>query len=188
MNTNGKVATEILVMLVVVVITSAIILLLIQSGIITVKAENEQVPLLNTEFIPMGRDGYLTIKDFKFCDFVDDNYNCIGEKNHFFLGSEIHFVFVVDSATYNGDIILVENYQIKDPQGGVLFDTKYGDNFNFEMSSTNNNELISFKDSFVVGSKLLAGKYTLELFVENPLLVKETTLVENFKMIEEVFE
>ena len=42
---------EILILLVTVVITSAIVLFLIQSGVIAVKAENEQVPVLNTEFI-----------------------------------------------------------------------------------------------------------------------------------------
>mgnify|MGYP005672969413 CR=1 FL=1 len=72
MNNKGKVIVELLVMLVVIVITSALILYLVQSGTISVKAENNQVSILNTEFIPMGREGYLAIKDFKFCNF--DNY------------------------------------------------------------------------------------------------------------------
>jgi hypothetical protein len=182
MNKKGKVAMEILVMLVVIVITSAILLLLIQGGIITVKAENEQVPILNTEFIPMGREGYLTIKDFKFCDFVDNNYNCIGESEDFFLGSEIHFVFVVESSTYNGDIMLVENYRIKSPEGNVLLNVDEKNNFNFDITSKERKELITFKDFFIVGSELGESEYTLELVINNPLLNKKTTLVKKFKM------
>ena len=74
MNKRGKVITEILVMMIVIMLTSAIILFLVQSGLITVKAEGEQAPVLNTEFIPLGREGYLAVKDFKFCIYVDENY------------------------------------------------------------------------------------------------------------------
>jgi len=176
-------------MLVVIVITSALILYLVQSGTITVKAENNQVSVLNTEFIPMGRGGFLAIKDFKFCNFVDLNYNCVGETDSFFLGSEVYFWFVVETTTVNGQIMVVENYRIKGPNGELLLDVDQKNDFNFDIVSKERKESITFKDFFVVGSDLLAGEYTLELIINNPLLNKETTSVKKFQMdLGEVFE
>src|SRR3989344_3324579 len=118
MNNRGSVM-EVLVLMIVVVLTSGVILLLVNTGIITVKAQSNE-PILNTEFIPLGREGSLVIKEFKFCENVDESYNCINEKNSFNLGDEVHFVFKVESSTYNRDILLVENYQLVDPAGKVL--------------------------------------------------------------------
>ena len=182
MNNKGKVIVELLVMLVVIVITSALILYLVQSGTITVKAENNQVSVLNTEFIPMGRGGFLAIKDFKFCNFVDLNYNCIGETENFFLGSEVYFLFVVETTTVNGQIMVVENYRIKGPNGELLLDVDEKNNFNFDITSNERKESVTFKDFFVVGSDLSAGEYTLELIINNPLLNKKTTSVNKFQM------
>jgi hypothetical protein len=182
MNNKGKVIVEMLIMLVVIVITSALILYLVQSGTITVKAENDQVSILNTEFIPMGREGYLAIKDFKFCDFVDLNYNCVGETENFFLGSEVYFLFVVETTTVSGQIMVVENYRIKGPNGELLLDVDEKNNFNFDITSKERKESITFKDFFVVGSDLSEGEYTLELIVNNPLLNKKTTSVKKFQM------
>ncbi len=187
-NKKAKIAMEVLIMMVVVVVTSAIILFLVQSGVIAVKAENEQVSVLNTEFIPMGREGYLAVKDFKFCGFIDANYNCISETDEFSLGSEVHFLFVVESSTYNGDIMLVENYRIKGPNDNLLLDVDEKNNFNYDVTSNERKESVTFKDFFVVGSELPEGKYILELLVENPLLVKKTTLVKTFTMVENVEE
>ena len=181
-NKKGKLATEILVMLVVVVITSAVILLLVQSGILEVKAENEQVSVLNADFIPVTREGYLAIKDFRFCNFVDLNYNCVGEVNSFALNSEIHFLFTVESSTYNGDIMIVENYRIKGPSGEMLLEVDASNNFNFDLSSNKETEEITFKDFFIVNQGLPEGEYTLELLIENPLLTKKTTLVKKFSV------
>jgi hypothetical protein len=182
MNKQGKVMTEILVMLVVVVITSAVILLLVQSGVLEVKAENEQVSVLNANFIPVAREGYLAIKDFRFCNFVDLDYNCIGEVNSFALDSEIHFVFTVESSTFNGDIMLVENYRIKGPTGEMLLEVDVSNNFNFDLSSNKETEDVTFKDFFIVNQGLPEGEYTLELLIENPLLTKKTTLVKKFSV------
>ena len=175
--------TEILVMLIVVVITSAIILLLVQTGTITVEAENEQVSVLNANFIPVTREGYLTIKDFKFCDFIDFDYNCMNEIETFDLGSEIHFIFTVESSTYNGDIMLVENYRIKGPTGEMLLEVDVSNNFNFDLSSNKETEDVTFKDFFIVNQGLPEGEYTMELFIENPLLTKKTTLVKKFQVV-----
>ena len=66
-------------MLVVVVITSSVVFLLVRAGVIEVK-EVEGASVLNAEFIPYMREGYLVVKEFKFCEDVDENYECIGEK------------------------------------------------------------------------------------------------------------
>ena len=181
-NKKGKVAVEILIMLVTIVLTSAIIFLLIQADVIEVKDANSEVSVLNTEFIPMGREGYLAVKEFKFCDFVDPGYNCISEGSNFNSGSEVHFLFVVESSTYNGEIMLAENYKIKGPNGNLLLDIDEKNNFNFEINSKETKESITFKDFFFVGSELIDGQYTLELVIENPLLNKKTTLVKNFQI------
>ena len=113
---------EILIFLIVVVLTSAVVLFLVQSGIVTVKADGEEVPILNAEFIPVGREGYVAIKEFQFCDMVDELYNCLGEKNTFQIGGEVHFRFVIESSTWNGEVMLVENYKLKSPTGEILLD------------------------------------------------------------------
>lgn len=187
MNKSGKVITEILVLMVVIVLTSAIILFLVQSGLITVKAEGEQAPVLNTEFIPLGREGYLTVKDFKFCIYIDENYNCLLEKDSFFQGDEVHFFFVVESTTANGEIMLIENYRLKDPSGKVLVDIDAKNNYHFEMSSKDKQETVSFKDYFTLADNSEPGEYTLELVLENPLLNKKATLSKTFLVEETVY-
>ena len=185
MNQQGKVITELLVMLIMIVLTSGVILLLVQSGILSVKAENEQVSILNTEFIPMGREGSLAVKDFQLCDYVDPAYNCVNEGGTFVAGSEVHFRFVVESSTYNGDIMLVENYRVKDSQGKIIFDVEDKDNFHFDTSSSELKEKVSFKDYFVLAEDAPEGEYSLELIVENPLLVKRTVTFKTFKVVNE---
>ncbi|GEM_PF-961751 len=187
MNKSGKVVTEILVMMMVIVLTSAIILFLVQSGLITVKAEGEQAPILNTEFIPLGREGYLAVKEFKFCIYVDDNYNCLLEKDSFFQEDEVHFFFVVESTTANGEIMLIENYRLKDPSGKVLVDIDAKNNYHFEMSSKDKQETVSFKDYFTLADNSEPGEYTLELVLENPLLNKKATLSKTFLVEETVY-
>ena len=78
--------------------------------------------------------------------------------------------------------MLVENYQIKGPNGELLLGVDEKNNFNFDLISNEKKELITFKDFFVVGSDLSEGEYTLELIVNNPLLNKKTTLVKKFQM------
>ena len=187
MNKRGKVITEILVMMIVIMLTSAIILFLVQSGLITVKAEGEQAPVLNTEFIPLGREGYLAVKDFKFCIYVDENYNCLLEKDSFFQGDEVHLFFVVESTAAGGKIMLIENYRLKDPSGKVLVDIDAKNNYHFEMSSKDKQEIVSFKDYFTLADDAGPGEYTLELVLENPLLNKKITLSKTFLVEETVY-
>ena len=181
-NKKGGAAIEILVMLVVVVIASFVILFLVQAGTINVKADVEDVPLLNTEFIPYGRGGSLVVKEFQFCGIVDTQYQCFDEKDVFKLGDEVHFRFIVESSTFNGDVMLVENYRLKGPHGKVLLDVDEKNNFNYDLKSDERIEDVYFKDYFIVGVDMPVGEYTLELLMKNPLLNKETTLVKTFEM------
>jgi hypothetical protein len=185
MNKKGKVAVELLIMLVTIVITSAIIFMLVQADVIKVKPGNADVNVLNTEFIPMGREGFLAIRDFTFCDFISEDYQCTapGENFAFALGNAVHFRFVVESSTYNGDIKLIQNYRIKDPNGNLLLDVDEKNNFHFDIKSDERKELITFKDFFYIGEELPEGIYTLELIISNPLLDKKTTQIKTFEVI-----
>ena len=183
MNKKGKVAIEVLIMLVTIVITSAIIFMLIQADVIKVKPGNADVSVLNTEFIPMGREGFLAIRDFTFCDFINEDYQCTGPGENFALGSAVYFRFVIESSTYNGDVKLIKNYRVKDPNGNLLLDVDEKNNFHFDIKSDESKELITFKDYFFVGEELPEGIYTLELVITNPLLDKKTTLVKTFEVI-----
>ncbi len=172
--------TELLVMLVLVVLTSAVILYLVHSGIISVKADAEQTPLLNAEFIPVGREGYLALKDFQFCDLVDPGFNCVNPTDTFFIGSQIHFLFHVESSTYNGEIMILENYRITSPSGKLLLDAEEKNNFHFDVTSKEKKEIATFKDYFTVTEGNEEGTYTLDLILENPLLNKKTTIRKTF--------
>ena len=176
MNKKGKIAVEILIMLITVAVTSAVIFILIQSNVIKIKASNAEVSVLNAEFIPMGREGYLNIKDFKFCGYVDEKYNCVGEGEDFEQGSEVYFVFAVESSTYNGDVMLIENYGVKGIQGETLLEIEQNNNYHYDIKSDKSKETIYFKDYFTVSSELPAGEYTLNLFISklNEIIYEKT--------------
>lgn len=173
---------EIIVMMILVVLTSAVILFLIQSGIITVKADAEDVQLLNANFIPYTREGSLLVKEFQFCSFVDESYLCLSPQDSFPSGEAVHFRFVVESSTYQGEIMLVENYRLKGPDGKVLLDVEEEANFYYEMKSKENMESIKFKDYFFMADYLAKGEYTLELIIENPYLNKKVNMVKRFRL------
>jgi len=181
MNLKGNI-TEIMVMLIVAALTSALILSLVHFGVLSVRAENEEVSILNTEFIPFGREGYLTVKEFNFCSSIDENYNCLEPKEDFNFNEPVHFRFVVESSSYNGEIILAENYRLIDPNGNVLLDVDEKSNYNLDLKSSGDTELIYFKDYFVVNFGAPTGEYTLELLMENPLLTKNAALVKKVRI------
>lgn len=187
MNKQGKIIIGILVIMVVLVLTSALILSLVKAGVIKIKSSGEEVNILNTEFLPFGREGYLAIKGFQFCEDVDENYICSYPTNEFLLGDKVYFRFVVESSTYNNEIMIVENYQIKGPDGSILLEVDESDNFYFNSVSTEKNELITFKDYFTVTRDSEVGTYTLELMLENPLLDKKTKLVKEFEIVSFMF-
>ena len=171
-----------MVMLIVAVLTSALILSLVHFGVLSVRAESEEVSILNTEFIPFGREGYLTVKEFDFCSSVDDKYNCLEPKEEFGYNQPINFRFVVESSSSNGEIMLIENYRLIDPNGNVLLDVDEKSNYNLDLKSSGDTELIYFKDYFVVNFGAPAGEYTLELLIENPLLTKNAALVKKVRI------
>lgn len=182
MNKRGKIVTEILVMMVLIVLTSAVILLLVQSGVISVKADVNQADLLNTDFVPYGREGSLVISEFHFCTEVTASFDCLSPKESFSPGDKVHFFFVAESTTSNGEIIIVENYRLRAPNGDLLLDVEGDANFQFDLTSRERQEEVKFKDYFVVADYLEGGEYTLELVLENPLLNKKVNAVEKFRL------
>ena len=93
---------------------------------------------------------------------------------------EVHFKFVVESSTYNGEIMLTENYKLIDPDEKILLEVDESENFHFQKKSKETKELITFKDFLIIGEDLPTGEYTLNLVVENPLINKKTTLTKRF--------
>lgn len=178
MDSKGKIATQILIMLVVVVLTSAAVFSLVQAGVIEVR-QVEGASVLNTEFIPFMREGTLVIKEFKFCGLVDEDYKCLEEKELFEAGENIHFRFIVESSAVDGEMMLVENYQLKGPEGNILLGVDEEYNTYVETES----ERIYFKDYIIGEAEDQKGEYTLELLVENPLLNKKVTLTKKFRII-----
>jgi hypothetical protein len=186
MNKKAKIEIELFIVLIAVALIVGGLLLLIQSGIISVKADSSEI--LNTEFIPMGRQGSLLIQNFYFCDNVNEDYLCLGEKREFELGSEVHFLFMVQSSTFNGDIKLVENYRIRNPNGDIILDVDQKNNLHFDISSKERVEMVTFKDYFKLGYDLPLGEYTLELVIENPLLDKKVVRSEKFRVVSAIDE
>jgi len=185
MNKDGKIVTQILVIMIIVVFVSALILTLVKTGVVEL-SEDEPQPILNTNFIPFAKEGSLVIKDFKFCSFVDENYNCIEEIDAFVPG-DVHFVFIAETTPINGEIMLLENYQIKGPDGEILLEAETKDSYYFEGKSKKQKESIFIKDFFTVFETNEVGEYTLDLFVENQLVSKKTTLSKNFYVEPEMY-
>lgn len=182
-NKQGKALIELLVILVVMVITSSVVLILVNAGVISVKAEHEPVSVLNAEFIPVGRAGHLAVKEFSFCETIDDNYICINEKNRFTFNDEVYFKFILETSTFDGEVLVIKNYRLRSPSGELLIDVDAKDNFFFELKSSKQTELITFKDFFIILNDGETGEYTLELVLENPLIDKRTTLVKKFEVV-----
>lgn len=174
-NKKAGAAIQILIMLILIVITSGIVLLLVQSGFISVKADANQEPVLNTEFIPMGREGYLVLKDFKFCGFVDDKFNCINEKKEFSRGENVYVMFVVESSTFNGEVMLTGSYKIKNEGGELVLELEDKKKHNVELGSNEEIEQFVLTNSFIFNEGDPLGEYTVNVVVENPLLVKKVT-------------
>ncbi|PIN87546.1 hypothetical protein COV12_03300, partial [Candidatus Woesearchaeota archaeon CG10_big_fil_rev_8_21_14_0_10_32_24] len=164
LNKNGTLAIQLLTFLVVAVLSSALMLILIQTGTLSVRAGN-QPSLLDTEFIPVGRQGTIAVTRFDFCRSVDEKLNCVGKTDKFNVNQEIHFRFVVESTTSYGQIQIVENYRVKDANGNIILNADTNDDFYFDIESDQTKELITINDYFVMGEP---GKYTLELIVKNP--------------------
>lgn len=180
MNKKASTIIEFLLILVAVVLTSAVVLFLVQKGIVNVKADTSQQPLLNTEFIPFAREGTLAIKEFQFCQYVDEQYQCLEPKQTFARGEEVHFRFVVESTTSNGAVKIAENYRITSPSGQVILEANTENNFDYDTTSSQTKESLVFKDYFTLGFGLPSGTYNLDLILENPYLIKQVTYTKTF--------
>src|SRR3989344_2122356 len=178
MDQQGSVIIQSLIYLVVIILSSAGVLLLINLGILTPKNSNEEILL--SEFIPLGRSGELQIAEFNFCSNVDQNFDCISPKEEFSSGEEVHFNFVVESSTYDRQIMIVENYRLINPEDKVLLEVDEKNNFHFDMESNKDLERVKLKDYFILGHEEVEGEYRLELLIENPLLNKKVTLSRSF--------
>ena len=182
MNTHGSIMMELFIFLIVILLTSATVLFLVQSGILQVRAVGDEAPILNMEFIPVGREGILAMKEFQFCGQVNEQYQCLEQKETFIIGDEVHFRFVVETSTFNGEVMLVENYRLKGPDGMVLLDVDTKNNYNYNLPSKEKIQDIYFKDYILseIGDPL--GTYTAEFVIENPLLNKKATLRKQFTL------
>lgn len=188
MRKQGRIEIELFIVLITIVFTSAVILLLVYSGAIKVKEDAMAEPVLNAEFLPVGKEGFLAVKQFDFCSSVDASLNCLGSKEEFGKIENMYVRFVVENTVSNHEIILWRNYEIRNPFGEVVLQAEQKNAYNFELSSTKKTENIVFADYFVMGDDAIPGGYTLDVIIENPLLGRKITLTKKFTVIEgEVF-
>ena len=179
MNKKSQVV-KVLIFLVVIVLVSALTLLLVRFGIVTPKEGAEDVSILNAEFVPMGRGGSLAIKQFDFCGYVDERFDCFDVGNSFESGDDIYVRFLVESSVYNGNIMLVRNYRIINPDGMTILRLDEKNNYYFEGTSDEEKESVAFADYFPTTVGLMKGEYTIEVVIENPILEKKVTLSKMF--------
>ncbi len=179
MNNKAYATLEIFIVLVAIVLTSALILFLVKEGVLTVNSNTDQ-QILNAEFIPYERQGSLAIKDFSFCAYVNEQYQCLEPQTTFTLGDDAYFRFTIDTTPYYGDVIIIENYRILSAAGKLMLDVDLKKNFQYDAQSQEKIESIFFKDYFSIGKGIPNGQYTLELNIENPLLNKQATLKKPF--------
>ncbi len=197
MNPHASVMLELLIFVITVILTTTIVLFLVQTGVIGVQTNEQgeseragqEVSILNAEFLPLGREGTLGINEFQWCNFVNERYQCVGEKggenDNFVLGEEVHFRFVVESSTVNGELMLVENYRLLEPTGNVILDFGQRNDFTVNLYSSKKSELVTFKDYFIIEPGSESGSYTLELSVKNPLLNTQARITQKIMVREE---
>ena len=187
MHKSGRIEIEVFIVLITIVVTSAVILLLVKYGALEVREDVVAEPVLNTEFLPSGREGFLAVKDFAFCSYVDADLNCLSRQEEFGKTENVYVWFVVESTTYNNQILAARNYRIRDPIGTVIFEVDNKNTYNFELASDKNAEQVIFTDYFVMGEDAVTGEYTLDVIVENLLLGKKVTLSKKFMIVERPF-
>ena len=184
MRKKGKIEIEVFMVLITMVFTSAVILLLVYSGTLKVKGDVSTEPILNTEFLPIGREGFLAVKEVLFCNYVDENLNCVRQQQEFSPLENVYVRFLVETSTFDQQVILLRNYRIKNPLGEVVLEADQKNVYNFEVVSAGDTEEVVFADFFVMGADALAGEYTLDVIVENSLLGKKVTASKKFMIID----
>ncbi len=176
---KAKIAVEILVMMIVAVLTATLVLYLVQAGVLEVE-EGPRESMLNMEFIPIQKEGILTINGFEFCSSIDEE-TCI-ESREFIRPSKVNFQVEVEISPYNDEIKLIENYQVRDAFGNVVLEVDEGTNFHYDQYSRRTTEVITLQDYFTIRDNLPPGKYTLDLIVRDVLINKKVTASEVFEV------
>ena len=184
MHRRGRIEIEVFMILITIVVTSAVIFFLVRSGTIEVKEEVMVEPVLNAEFLPVGKEGFLAVKDFAFCSYVDENLNCLERQEEFGKAENVFVWFVVESSVTNGQVMLLRNYKMSNPLDEVVLQSEQKNAYNLELSSGRKTESVAFGEFFVLGEDAVAGEYTLDVIVENSLLGKKVTLTKRFMLIE----
>ena len=182
---RGRIEVEAFIVLITMVFTSAVVFFLVYSGAIQVKEEIAVEPVLNAEFLPVGREGFLAVKEFDFCSDIDENLNCLGAQQEFFSTENVYVRFVVESSTFDSQILLLRNYRIKNPSGEVVLEAEQKNEYNFELRSAKKSEDAAFADFFVMGADAVPGEYVLDVVVESLLLGKKVTVSKKFMIVEE---
>ena len=188
MRKEGRIEIELFVVLITIVITSAVILLLVKSGTIEVKEDVVTEPVLNMEFLPAGKEGVLAVKDFAFCSYLDENSNCITRQEEFSRNELVYVWFVVESTVTDGQVLLLRNYEMRNPLGEVVLQAEQKNAYNLELSSGRKTENVVFGEFFVLGEDIISGEYPLNIIIENALLNKKITVTKKFMVIERVLE
>jgi len=181
---KGGIVIQILVLMVLIVISSSVLLFLINRGVINVKESGQTEQILQANFLPIGREGTVAVKEFAFCGNVNEDYECIDQRTIFQNGDKVYFKFVVETNPYNGDVIIIQNYRLKDPSGKVVLEAEDQDNYQYDARSDKILEEMVFKDYIITEENDMLGTYTFELLVNNPLLEKDVTIVEEFTLNE----
>lgn len=185
MHKQGRIEIEVFMVLISMVFTSALILLLVYSGTIKVKEDVSAEPVLNTEFLPVGREGFLAVKEFSFCSYVDENLNCLSQQQEFSPLENVYVRFVAESSTFGSQVMLSRNYRIRNPSGTLVLEAEQKNVYNFELASSKDTEDVIFADFFVMGAEAMPGEYTLDVIMENPLLGKKVTVSKKFMIVED---
>ncbi len=173
---KGSMVVEVFVFFVTVVLTSAVVLLLVQKGVLTVRADSTEVNVLNTEFIPFGRGGEVVITHIQFCQYVDEQFNCLEEGNQFQHGERVYVLFTVESSPFEGDIMLLRNYRITSPSGREVLQLDERNTYHLDVQTEKERETVVFSNYFDVSDAGEQGEYLLDVVVENPLLEKKVTV------------
>ena len=181
MDKKGSTVLFVLIIAVVVVLSSMAVLLLVRAGILLPQATEE--PILNTEFLPVGRSGELVVREFEFCERVDRDFQCFIPTARFVPGDDIAVRFLVESGVYDGAIRLVRNYQLRAPSGEVIVSLDAKNSYSFDGTSQKEKETIAFADLFTTDNTFQEGTYTLDIFIENPLLNKQLTISKKLVLV-----
>lgn len=181
-NKKGFSLIEFLISLIMVTLVSGTIFWLTYAGVIPVKMEEEKLLMPLGEMLPFYSEKVLEISEFKFCQSVDQFYQCQNESDKFKLGQYVTFRFKVRTETVYNQIKLVENFRVIAPNTEVVYEAKEENKFVFQAESKKNEENILFKDFFYLKEDFPSGTYLLELIIENPLIEKKINLVKKFEV------